>query len=146
MTVKVHSNGHAAYPLPVIDFAKTAWENALRRRQTKPTTPAAYHPNRTQRTIQTAYEDALYMATLHLANLSISRTQMTTVGMSVARWNYARALLQMARLLDDWQINERDEMTLRSRLEGAFQRALAHPDLFYARVPPSIRRKNHRKF
>jgi hypothetical protein len=105
-----------------------------------------YHPNRTQLTIQAAYEDALYLAALHLAGLSISRAQLTMQGMTVARWTYARALLEMGRLLEGWRINERDEAIIRSRLESAFQRALAYPDLFYARIPPSIRRKNHRKF
>lgn len=138
-------NGGAA--LPLVDFAKAAWDSALQRRTNKPTiTASVYHPNRTQRTIQTAYEDALYMAALHLAGLSISQRQMETVGMHRARWEYARALLAMGRLLDGWRINERDETTLRTRLESAFKRALAHPDLFYARVPASTRRKNNRRF
>lgn len=139
-------NGHAPYTLPIVDFAKAAWENALARRQNKPTPTAAYHPNKTQRTIQQAYEDALYMVALHLGGLSISRAQLAQVGVSRARWEYARALLEMARLMVGKRISERDESTIRSRLEGAFQRALAHPDLYFARVPASTRRKNHRRF
>jgi hypothetical protein len=141
MTISI--NGHRA---GLLDFARIAWENALRRRQNKPTMPNVYHPNRTQRVIQRAYEDALYMAALHLGGLSISRAQMGAVGMPPARWYYARALLIMARLIDGSHIAERDETKIRTRLETAFRRALAHPDAFYARVPRSIRRKNHRRF
>lgn len=132
--------------LPLVDFARTAWENALQRRANRPTMTAnAYHPNRTQRIIQRAYEDSLYMAALHLAGLSVSRAQMESVGVGRARWTYARALLAMGRLLDDQRITERDETALRTRLETAFRRALAHPDLFYARLPASTRRKNDRR-
>jgi hypothetical protein len=141
MTISI--NGHRA---GLLDFARIAWENALRRRQRRPTMPNVYHPNRTQRVIQRSYEDALYMAALHLGGLSISKHQLHNQGMSVARWYYARALLNMARLLDGSHIRERDENTIRSRLETAFRRALGQPELFFARLPPHVRRKNERKF
>lgn len=141
-------NGHATYTLPVIDFAKAAWESAVGRRQNKPTLPATYHPNRTRRTIQAAYEDALYLAALWVAGLSISKQQATQQGLTVARWYYARALLDMARLIEGGQrqrLTTQDEATLRQRLESAFKRAQLQPELFYARIPPSMKRRNHRR-
>lgn len=141
----VKQNGHATYPLPVLDFAKAAWQNALQRRQNRPTLPAMYHPNKAQRVIQRAYEDALYLAALWLADLAISKAQCTGQGLTVARWYYARALLDMARLIEGRRRNRlttKDEATLRSRLETAFGRAKTQPQLFYARVPAFVLRKN----
>ena len=141
-------NGHATYPLPIVDFTKAAWESAVGRRQNKPTLPATYHPNRTQRTIQTAYEDALYLAALWVADLAISKQQATRQGLTVARWYYARALLDMARLIEGGRrqrLTTQDETTLRQRLETAFKRAQSQPELFYARIPPSMKRRNHRR-
>jgi hypothetical protein len=144
MTISV--NGHRA---GLLDFARLAWENALRRRQKRPTMPSVYHPNRTQRTIQRAYEDALYVCALWVAGLSISKHQLHEQGLSVARWYYARALLDMARLIDRGRrdrLNTTDEIVLRNRLETALGRARAQPELFFARLPPHVRRKNERKF
>lgn len=141
-------NGHAPYTLPILDFAKVAWENALGRRHNRPTLPQATHPNQAQRTIQTAYEDALYIAALWIAGLSISKNQMVDQGMTVARWYYARAMLDMARLIEGERrsrLSTQDESVLRQRLETAFGRARAQPDLFFARIPASMKKRNHRR-
>jgi hypothetical protein len=142
MTMDVKTNGHTTYPLPIVDWLKDlgnqAWTNALVRRKNRPTMPNTYHPNKAQRTIQQAYEDALYLASLWIGGVSISKRQTTDAGLTVARWYYARALLDMARLLEGrkrHRLTTTDEAVLRNRLETAFGRARAQPELFFARVP-----------
>lgn len=121
-----------------VGLAQAAWQNALQRRQNKPTLPALYHPNKAQKSIQRAYEDALYLTALWMAGLSISKHQTHDQGLTVARWYYARALLDMARLIEGRRrdrLTTKDEATLRSRLETAFHQAKGQPERFFARVP-----------
>jgi hypothetical protein len=71
------------------------------------------------RLIQAAHADALIMA---------------NAGMPVRRWARARALLDMARLLDGWGLTTTHTNTIQRQLKGALVRAQSDPHLYRLRL------------
>jgi hypothetical protein len=86
------------------------------------------------RLIQAAHADALIMATWYIAGLSISRRDCLNAGMPVRRWARARALLDMARLLDGWGLTTTHTNTIQRQLKGALVRAQSDPHLYRLRL------------
>jgi len=90
--------------------------------------------------LQRAYDAALALANLHISYLPTTREQAQVAGLTQRQFENGRALLQLARVVNGrrWQIH--DLATIENRLRAAQDRALAAPEVFFARLPRHARR------
>ena len=90
--------------------------------------------DRQLRLIQTAHADAVILATWYIAGLSISRRDCLNAGIPVRSWARARALMDMARLLDGWALNTIHPETIQAQLRRALDQAQRDPQIFRLRL------------
>lgn len=91
------------------------------------------------RRLRKAYRDAKAMILHRFAGYAISRDSCLALGISERRWTNARALLQVARLHDGFDITETDFDAAVRRLDATFQsmEAAGNAERLRLRLPAS---------